>query len=50
MTQDEFDSMRHRMNQAGGAANVTREELMKWRAIREEISWMCEYRGEPLVL
>ena len=37
MTQEEFDSMRHRMNQPGGTANVTHEEAMKWRAIREGI-------------
>lgn len=37
VTQQEFDSMRHRMNQPGGTANVTHEEAMKWRAIREDI-------------
>ena len=29
--------MRHRMNQPGGTANVTHEEAMKWRDIREAI-------------
>ncbi|GAA3439685.1 hypothetical protein [Kutzneria kofuensis] len=37
VTKAEFDSMRHRMNQPGGTANVTHDEAMKWRAIREEI-------------
>jgi hypothetical protein len=37
VTQEEFDSMRHRMNQPGGTANVTHDEAMKWREIREAI-------------
>jgi hypothetical protein len=37
VTQEEFNSMRHRMNQPGGTANVTREEAAKWREIREDI-------------
>ncbi len=37
VTQGEFNSMRHRMNEPGGTANVTHEEAMKWRGIREEI-------------
>ncbi|QUQ69782.1 hypothetical protein [Kutzneria sp. CA-103260] len=37
MTQDEFDSMRHRMNQPGGTANVSHDEALKWRALREDI-------------
>ncbi|QUQ69774.1 WXG100 family type VII secretion target [Kutzneria sp. CA-103260] len=37
MTREEFDSLRHRMNQPGGTANVTHEEAMKWRALREQM-------------
>jgi hypothetical protein len=37
MTREEFDSLRHRMNQPGGTANVTHEEAMKWRNLREDI-------------
>lgn len=37
MTQEEFNSMRHRMNQPGGTANVSHEEAMKWRELREDI-------------
>jgi hypothetical protein len=37
MTRDEFNSMRYRMNQPNGTANVSHEEAMKWRALREDI-------------
>ncbi|EWM14646.1 WXG100 family type VII secretion target [Kutzneria sp. 744] len=37
VTQEQFDSMRQRMNEPGGTANVTHAEAAKWRAIREEI-------------
>ncbi|QUQ67930.1 hypothetical protein [Kutzneria sp. CA-103260] len=37
VTQEEFNSMRHRMNQPDGTANVSHEEAMKWRGIREGI-------------
>ena len=37
VSQQEFDSMRHRMNQPGGTSNVTHEEAMKWREIREDV-------------
>ncbi|GAA0610826.1 hypothetical protein GCM10010174_30260 [Kutzneria viridogrisea] len=37
VSQAEFDSMRHRMNQPGGTANVSHEEAMKFRRIREDI-------------
>ncbi|MFI9381108.1 hypothetical protein [Kutzneria sp. NPDC052558] len=37
VTREEFDSMRHRMNQPGGTANVTHDEAMRWRGIREAI-------------
>jgi hypothetical protein len=45
MTQAEFDSMRHRMNQPGGTANVSHDEAMKWRALREDIPLE---RGTPV--
>jgi hypothetical protein len=37
VTQEEFNSMRQRMNEPGGTANVSHAEAMKWRAIREDI-------------
>jgi hypothetical protein len=37
VSQSEFDSMRHRMNQPGGTNNVTAEEAQKFRKIREDI-------------
>jgi hypothetical protein len=37
MSEQEFNSIRHRVNQPGGTANISREEALKLRGLREDI-------------